>query len=307
MNQNTRVYLSLWYLKSVILLLLLLSSCSKHYPAPVHDINNNQKPKLLNQKKYPYSDKSLTKVRVKKGDSLYSIGFSHSIDYKLLASINNIKAPYRIYPGQELSLIAKKTVTPTNKVKTTAIKLKPRIKSHTKPIKINQQKPSVINTKSKTNATVKHTKPTNVTRTKPTIVKSKPIQQPAQAPQSNSRWIWPVQGRVISTFSNANVSRKGIDIAVKLKHSVVAANNGVVVYSGDGLRGYGELIILKHSNNLLSAYAHNSKRLVKEGDKVSQGQTIAKSGKGTDGRELLHFEIRKNGQPVNPLNYLPKK
>jgi len=88
---------------------------------------------------------------------------------------------------------------------------------------------------------------------------------------------------------------------------VYASNNGTVVYSGDGLRGYGELIIVKHSNNLLSAYAHNTSRLVKEGAVVKQGQVIAKSGKGTDGRALLHFEIRKNGQPVNPLIYLPKK
>ena len=88
--------------------------------------------------------------------------------------------------------------------------------------------------------------------------------------------------------------------------SVKASNNGTVVYSGDGLRGYGELIIIKHSDNLLSAYAHNSKRFVKEGETVKQGQEIAKSGKGNDGKPLLHFEIRKNGQPVNPVKYLPK-
>ncbi|MBL4659615.1 MAG: peptidoglycan DD-metalloendopeptidase family protein [Alcanivoracaceae bacterium] len=119
--------------------------------------------------------------------------------------------------------------------------------------------------------------------------------------------MWPVKGKILSTFSQSDTSRKGIDISSNLGAPVYASNNGTVVYSGDGLRGYGELIIIKHSNNLLSAYAHNANRLVKEGQVVKQGQKIANSGKGTDGRPLLHFEIRKNGQPVNPLLYLPKK
>jgi lipoprotein NlpD len=138
---------------------------------------------------------------------------------------------------------------------------------------------------------------------------SKPVKKPVTnqaTPYSNQRWIWPIKGQIISSFSQTDTSRKGIDIASPVGKSVLASNNGTVVYSGDGLRGYGELIILKHADNLLSAYAHNSRRLVKEGETVKQGQKIAESGKGKDGRGLLHFEIRKNGQPVNPIKYLPK-
>lgn len=221
-------------------------------------------------------------IHVKKGDTLYSLGFSHNIDFKILAKINHIKPPYHIYPGQNLRLFVDKSATNTQVIKESKVQIKTPVIKSNHPIKIVNNKPPI----------------------------SKPIKQPIQkvppAPAANRRWIWPVKGKIISMFSNTDTARKGIDIASGLGSDVYASNNGTVVYSGDGLRGYGELIIIKHSNNLLSAYAHNSKRLVKEGQSVKQGAVIAKTGKGTDGKPLLHFEIRKNGQPVNPLSYLPK-
>ncbi len=308
-------------LHSLILLsFVLMTSCSPHSPAPVKEV----KPRKYNR----VHQKRMTKrfvpdeVVVRKGDTLYALGFKYSIDYKKLASINRIKSPYNIYPGQKLRL-KKSKGRQRNQVaqaRSHPVRIKPKpigtvVRKTTPPAKIPKQnynkKPAVkkpIQVSKKPNVTKPVakkpvTKPVNKPQSRP-IVK-KPVTQPVKP--ASSKWVWPLNGRVISTFSAADVSRKGIDISASQGTTVVATNNGTVVYSGDGLRGYGELIIIKHTDNLLSAYAHNSQRLVKEGQTVKQGQHIAKSGKGNDGKSLLHFEIRKNGQPVNPLKYLPKK
>ncbi len=116
------------------------------------------------------------------------------------------------------------------------------------------------------------------------------------------QWQWPVKGKTIGHFANT----KGIDIAGVEGEIIHAANNGSVVYSGNGLRGYGQLLIIKHNDEFLSAYAHNQRLLVKEGDSVKIGQPIAEMGKTDTNRVKLHFEIRRNGKPVDPLRYLPK-
>jgi lipoprotein NlpD len=119
--------------------------------------------------------------------------------------------------------------------------------------------------------------------------------------------MWPTNGRIISGFSATDPLRKGIDLAGQLGEPVVAADSGSVVYAGSGLAGYGELVIIKHNEQFLSAYGHNSKLLIKEGDAVKAGQKIAEVGSsGTDSNKL-HFEIRKDGKPVDPLSYLPKR
>lgn len=302
-------------------IVILLVSCSRHYPAPVTDARSK---KVRSTQSFPkqkiYKPKFVT---VKKGDTLYSIGFSQSVDYKYLAQINNVSRPYHIYPGQVLRLIKKKS-TAKNKVNNTVNNT--TIKTH--PLKIKKshaQNAKIVKNTNKAVVSTPMTKPLIKPQNKPQIkppvkvlaqkspiikkTTAKPTVNANQqvAPRSNSRWIWPVKGKIISTFSTTDVTRKGIDISSPIGKSVYASNNGTVVYSGDGLLGYGELIIIKHSNNLLSAYAHNSSRLVKEGVVVKQGQQIAKSGKGTDGTPLLHFEIRKSGQPVNPMKYLPVK
>ena len=283
-------------------LIVLLASCQRHTPAPVKETNYKKyKSTHLQARRNKYQQEY---TNVKKGDTLYSIGFRHNLDYKTLARINNIPKPYHIYPGQKLKLINDQPLAVASQsqgTKTHAISQKKKLQTITKsnePVTI-KVKPQT--TEKKINKTVVKPKPKPI---KPVV---KTPKKALPAPSSNSRWIWPLNGRIISTFSSTDPSRKGIDIASKHGSAVYASNNGTVVYSGDGLRGYGELIIIKHSNNLLSAYAHNSKRLVKEGETVKQGYKIATSGKGTDGKELLHFEIRKNGQPVNPLNYLPRK
>lgn len=120
------------------------------------------------------------------------------------------------------------------------------------------------------------------------------------------RWRWPTDGKVLNRFSVNDLDRRGIDIAGKIGQPVYAVDEGKVVYSGKGLAGYGNLIIVKHNNTYLSAYAYNRNRLVKEGIQVKRGTKIAEMGQGKNGIVALHFQIRKNGKPVDPLLYLPK-
>ena len=120
------------------------------------------------------------------------------------------------------------------------------------------------------------------------------------------KWRWPTSGKIMNTFAARKLDRKGIDIAGKLGQTVHAVASGKVVYSGNGLAGYGNLIIIKHNDTYLSAYAYNLQRLVKEGMTVKAGSIISKMGRHPNGSTRLHFEIRKNGKPVDPLKYLPR-
>jgi lipoprotein NlpD len=120
------------------------------------------------------------------------------------------------------------------------------------------------------------------------------------------RWRWPTQGMVINHFSNNELGNRGIDIAGSAGQPVYSVADGKVVYSGNGLADYGDLIIVKHNETFLSAYAFNSKRLVAEGASVNQGEQIAEMGYGKDKKPLLHFQIRKEGRPVDPEDYLPE-
>ncbi|HWT16619.1 MAG TPA: peptidoglycan DD-metalloendopeptidase family protein, partial [Patescibacteria group bacterium] len=120
------------------------------------------------------------------------------------------------------------------------------------------------------------------------------------------RWRWPAAGQIIGRFVEGDPTQQGIDIGGVLGQRVLAAADGEVVYSGNGLIGYGELVIIQHSPGFLSAYGHNQKRLVVEGGRVKAGQPIAEMGR-RGGIDMLHFEVRKNGKPVDPLGYLPSR
>lgn len=140
--------------------------------------------------------------------------------------------------------------------------------------------------------------PTLGTGTKPSGVKP---------PAGANGWGWPVIGRVLTTFSGTDPGRQGVDISGNLGDPVHAAKGGDVVYSGRGIIGYGELIVIKHDDSTLTAYGHNDKRSVKEGQRVTQGQKIAEMGKAPNGQSLLHFEVRRNGKPIDPLSVLPAR
>jgi lipoprotein NlpD len=134
-----------------------------------------------------------------------------------------------------------------------------------------------------------------------------PTPRPAAPAGDPSAWLWPSEGRLLSTFRANDPSRNGIEIGGNDGQAVLAAAAGEVVYSGNGLIGYGELIIVKHSDRMLSAYAHNRSRLVNEGQYVAAGEQLAEMGRDERDRAMLHFEIRVNGTPQDPLKFLPRR
>jgi lipoprotein NlpD len=143
------------------------------------------------------------------------------------------------------------------------------------------------------------------TATTPAVVPAPPAARPPEGAEEIT-WAWPANGKVIGQFSDSGTN-KGVDIAAKVGDPVFAAGAGKVVYAGQGLRGYGRLIIIKHNNTYLSAYAHNSTLLVKEGQTVTKGQKIAEAGNTDSDIPKLHFEIRRQGKPVDPTKYLPSR
>ena len=215
------------------------------------------------------------------------IAWRYDLNYKALARATNITASYSIYPGQRLILAEKAPPKAKPKAKR-VVKTTPT----PKPVKKVVSKPK--------------SSPKKVVRSK----KQAPVVAKSTAPEGTkktSTWVWPTHGKLISTFQSGNGLHKGVDIQGQLAQPVISASAGKVVYSGDGLRGYGKLIIIKHNEKFLSAYAHNRRLLVNEGAVVKMGQKIAEMGStGTD-TVKLHFEIRYDGKPVNPLKYLPKR
>ncbi|WP_075186805.1 peptidoglycan DD-metalloendopeptidase family protein [Teredinibacter haidensis] len=217
---------------------------------------------------------------VAKGETLYSIAWRYNLDYKLLARANGVASSYNIYPGQKLSLNTKPAV------------YKPTVKKAPAGAKLPTPQVSKENTA-----------PPRSIKKSPTMAK-----QPAKSPSKNpQKWQWPAKGKVIATFSSNSGLNKGIDIQGKLGEPVHTAAAGIVVYSGSGLRGYGKLLIVKHSDKYLSAYAHNKRLLVKEGSQVKVGDKIAEMGSSGTDTVKLHFEIRYDGNPVDPLRFLPRK
>jgi lipoprotein NlpD len=217
---------------------------------------------------------------VRRGDTLFSIAFRYGWDYKALAARNNIPEPFTIHPGQTIRFDGRSGAAPTTVVTTSQ---------------------SSASSSSKTTVT---RRPVGVAPATPS--KSTPAPLPPAGPAPTG-WGWPANGILIGKFSSNGSLNKGIDIAGDLGQPVLAASDGTVVYAGSGLRGYGELVIIKHNETYVSAYGHNRRLLVREGQQVKVGQTIAEMGStGTD-RVKLHFEIRRQGKPVDPLQFLPRR
>ncbi|NIR29271.1 MAG: peptidoglycan DD-metalloendopeptidase family protein [Gammaproteobacteria bacterium] len=230
---------------------------------------------------------------VRRGETLYAIAWRHGIDYQDLAGWNEIAPPYTIYPGQKLTLI------PTEVQRRARAPAKDRAPAaKTRP---DARKPSAARASKPKNTRAAAEKNTG----KRKIDDGQPPGRASGADRVVSQWHWPAKGQLITAFKDSG--HKGVNIAGQLGTPVYAAAHGRVVYTGGGLRGYGELIIVKHNHRYLSAYAHNNKLLVQEGDTVTGGQRIAEMGRtGTD-RVMLHFEIRRDGKPVDPIAFLPKQ
>lgn len=264
---------------ALVVIIFLLSACgARKAPAPISNISN-----LPNYQVRTKGSLAGDTYIVKSGETLYSIAWRSGIDFRHLARINKINKPYQIFPGQTLTLqaAAKLVASSTGSEKSNA----------------NQKihKKTIANKKSeeygKTQQDQKDIKQ----------LKKDPF------PSKVRRWRYPSKGNIIEGYSTKENGHNGFDFGGKSGDPIIAAADGKIVYAGGALRGYGNLVIVKHNDDYLSAYAHNRKITVKENDWVKAGQVIAEMGDtGTD-RVKLHFEIRYRGRSVNPSKYLPKK
>lgn len=253
---------------------------------------------------------------VKRGDTLYAIAWEQGLDYRDLAVWNHIASPYTIYPGQTVYL--KAGLAPVQKSESVAASLpatqpSPE-QSATSPATEPMPSPGRYQTDKATIAEPAQPEPQPAVPPKPvaktdTAPPPQPVAEsrPAPVPGTPLVWQWPTVGTVTSTFASGDSSRQGIDIRGREGQSVLAAAAGEVVYSGNGLIGYGELIIIKHDDTWLSAYGNNRRRRVNEGVRIHAGQPIAEMGPGNGDQAELHFEIRRKGKPVDPLHLLPRR
>jgi lipoprotein NlpD len=265
---------------SVLVLLFFLAGCMSAYQSPVADIDE---PRFLDNDRIH---------RVNEGETLYAVAWIYDLDFLQIARVNNLASPYIIIPGQILNV-------------------DPRAQSISQPAATSRQfpasspntSPQVTDTRPAPSSTRTSTRTNTGSNEVPSSVQVSPV----RVQQGPVNWGWPAQGNIIGRFSAAGVENKGIDIAGQKGSSVMAAASGEVVYAGSGLLRYGDLVIIKHNDLFLSAYAHNSALLVKEGDRVSGGEKIAELGSTGIDQDMLHFEIRLEGNPVDPLTYLPPK
>jgi lipoprotein NlpD len=261
------------------LLFLLVAACSSgSIRAPIDSRSHHANPKSTPSTTTSparagrsYSTSSATHYVVRSGDTLYSISRKYGMEFWQLASINGIRPPYNIYAGQRLSLRDKAGAGAVSAPVSTAGM--PQPESAPKVTDNNVEKPAADTT--------------------------------GKVTEFDGNWQWPTRGRLLRGYKPNEPGKKGINIGGHNEQPVKAAASGKVVYVGSGLVGYGRLIIIRHNEELLSTYGHNSILLVEEGEAVEAGQVIAKMGSSGTDRTELYFEIRKDGKPVDPLAYLP--
>ena len=225
---------------------------------------------------------------VKKGDTLYSVGLEHGYDYKEIAQLNQIEQPYVIRVGQSLKLKDAKAPTKNQalqqKVQEDDVVIKPLNTDAQAPAstELNEQKVTPASTPAR-NSNIQNIAFGNN--------------------EEITEWAWPTKGKITNGFTEGG-SAKGIDIEGALGQDINSAGAGKVIYNGSDLRGYGNLVIVKHNKDYLSVYAHNNKILVKEGQQVLKGQKIAEMGSSGADKVKLHFEIRFQGKSVDPTRFL---
>jgi len=322
----------------LVMVVVLLSACTSFEPRVSVESDRTR----ANDTRTPTSSATTAASRagdrsvhvVIRGDTLYAIAFRNKLDFRDVAAWNNINAPHTIYPRQVLRLAPPSRTTrvasapPPRPTAPTSTRLQ-AIVSPTAPVTANTETFAIRDDGAGPTSNVALAPQPLQTVSDPVV--ATPVVTAPAAPDATLaaasavidftplavvdphaparerdgvRWRWPVSGRVIGRFVDGDPTQQGIDVGGQLAQSVVAASDGEVVYSGNGLLGYGELVIVQHTPGFLSAYGHNQKRLVAEGAVVKAGQPIAEMGR-RGGIDMLHFEIRKNGKPVDPLTYLP--
>jgi lipoprotein NlpD len=303
---------------AVVALMLLLAACAARRPAPVVDRTPADRPPVeaaQPEPPPPLAEKPLPTHTVKRGETLVGIALQYGLDYRELAAWNNITNPNVLSVGQVLMVAAPAGGKPLAANVTTPLlgpgpPIEARPLANTPNTKVEprgQKVPYSDRALAQLGATEAGTAPST---TEPSSAQPQVVEVPAPAepakPAGTDRedvdWMWPVKGKVLAPFSE---SSKGMDIAGRKSSPVVAAASGRVVYAGAGLRGYGKLVIIKHNNTWLSAYAHNDNIVVKEQQDVRKGQKIAEMGQTDSDQVKLHFEVRREGKPVDPAKVLP--
>ena len=285
----------------------LLGCSSSGFRAPVSDLtlNTNKKAALKSSPKIIPAARNLKSYRVKAGDTLYAIAWKTGLDVKTLAKRNNLKSPYIIYAGQRLNLTEKKQSNYRQTEKIIA-KSKPVSQNIDKKMPIRCTAQSCVKNE-KNRVVQKKAKAYSANKANGKVVQAEKAKGTKKTGKKISSWRWPAKGKLTKSFSASQAGMKGISIANQRGTAVYATTSGQVVYAGSGLRGYGNLIIIKHNYDYLSAYAHNEELLVRENEQIKEGQKIAIMGdSGTDSVHL-HFEIRYRGKSVDPLRYLAKR
>ena len=280
--------------QSLVATLLLLICCADNPPAVIENksVAAVDVPPEVRQTDSNFPDYGRNLAAgpdyvVEPGNTLYAVAFRLGMDYRTLASLNNIDPPYVIRVGQAL-----KTVPDA------APEANP-------PEAIAMQRVSETNAK---DAAGSATATANPAATQPEPSPPSHSLSTAKAPTPNApvdRWFWPAEGAVSRAYSAER--HKGIDLVGERGSPVMATAAGVVVYAGTGVTGYGALLIVKHNDTYLSAYGHNDALLAAEGQQVDAGQVIARMGSTSSDSVKLHFEIRRNGRPVNPTSLLPQR
>lgn len=287
-------------------LLFMLVGCSLQAsrPAPVETIY----PSYSKHNKGHIKSNS---YKVKKGDTLYSISWATGKDFAEIAKINQLDKTNIIYPGQVLYLTetpsVSKAKSPTSAGNNATAKQQNDINSSINQASSDYSSANLQSNNSQKKTLAQEAKSAYSATSIQQNINSTQVAPTSTLPNSVSQWQWPVRGKLIGTYSANEQGNKGIKIAGKRGDIIKAAADGRVVYAGSALRGYGNLVIIKHSEDYLSAYAHADQILVAEKQHVLVGQTVAKMGSTGTNQVMLRFEIRYHGQSVNPLNYLPKQ
>ena len=280
--------------------LILVSACAGNAAAPIEDRSR------------PGTARGAQSYTVRRGDTLFSIAFRHGLDYRRLAAANAIARPYTIFPGQRLML---REAPARSAAGSPASRGSPTVSAASAAPKVS---PAAAKGAAAKGAAAKGT----AVKARPAPPPAKTAPAPGQAapasaaavsakaasgaaPAASASWRWPAAGRVVRRFDGT--LNKGIDIAGPRGDVVRATRAGRVVYAGTGIAGYGLMLILRHSEEYLSAYGHSDALLVKEGDAVRAGQGVARRGSSGTDSVKLHFEIRRHGRPLDPLSVLPER
>ncbi|MDK9585038.1 murein hydrolase activator NlpD [Lelliottia wanjuensis] len=255
---------------------------------------------------------------VKRGDTLFYIAWITGNDFRDLAQRNNVQAPYGLEVGQTLQVgnATGTPLTPGNSVSAADVTAQNNsVKPAQNTSAVVASQPTITYSEDSgeqsANKMLPNNKPSATVVTAPVTAPVVSSSVPTASSQSSSvpisTWRWPTDGKVIENFSSSEGGNKGIDIAGSKGQAIIATADGRVVYAGNALRGYGNLIIIKHNDDYLSAYAHNDTMLVREQQEIKAGQKIATMGSTGTSSTRLHFEIRYKGKSVNPLQYLPQR